>query len=111
MIVIQVLIPVLTLIGLWLLGDKKRIAFMIFNACQLLIIYSAITTKSWGILAMSIIYIVFNIINFIKWRKPITAIPIKPSKSVFPPELERKLTENEKYLYLLRKDKNGNRSF
>ena len=94
--IIQILIPVLTIIGLWLLGEKKRIAFIVFNVCQVLIIYSVIITKSWGILAMSIIYFIFNIWNYIKWgKKPVPVIPEEPVP------VNRTLTENEKYLYSL----------
>lgn len=57
-----------TVIGLWLLGEKDRNGFMIFNVsllCQLYIFYKQ---NNWFLFAQMIILIIFNTINFSKWK-------------------------------------------
>ena len=56
-----------TLTGLYLLGEKKAMGFIIFTlslACQLYIFY---TQQNWFLCFQMVVLIVFNIVNYRKW--------------------------------------------
>lgn len=60
---------VTTLIGLWLLGEKKASGFIVFTislACQLYIFYFQ---KNWFLVVQMIVLILFNIYNYRKWMR------------------------------------------
>ena len=68
-IILSIISLVTTLIGLWLLGEKKQSGFLIFTVsllCQLYIFY---TQKNWFLVCQMIVLIIFNIYNFNKWGK------------------------------------------
>jgi hypothetical protein len=58
-----------TLIGLYLLGEKKANGFLIFTlslACQLYIFY---TQQNWFLCFQMLVLIGFNIVNYTKWSR------------------------------------------
>ena len=58
-----------TLIGLYLLGEKKAMGFIIFTlslSCQLYIFY---TQQNWFLVVQMLVLIGFNIFNYRKWSK------------------------------------------
>jgi hypothetical protein len=64
---LEIISLITTLIGLYLLGEKKASGFLIFTAslsCQLYIFY---TKEFWFLFFQMIVLIVFNIYNYKKW--------------------------------------------
>jgi len=57
----------LTVVGLYLLGEKVAIGFLIFSAsvfCQFIIFYKE---KKWFLVIQMLILFVFNTMNYFKW--------------------------------------------
>jgi hypothetical protein len=66
-LILSILSLITTLIGLYLLGEKKASGFLIFTAslaCQMYIFYSQ---KNWFLFFQMIVLITFNVINYRKW--------------------------------------------
>ena len=53
----------------WMLGNKNRIAFILFNLANLFWIWVALEHKIYGLLIVVIPAILINIRNWIKWSK------------------------------------------
>ncbi len=56
-----------TIIGLYLLGEKKASGFLVFTAslaCQMYIFHSQ---KNWFLFFQMIVLITFNVVNYRKW--------------------------------------------
>lgn len=69
LIILSSISLLLVIIGLYLLGEKKKSAFIVFIIgllCQLYIFYN---NYQWFLLIQSIIFIIFNLINYRKWNK------------------------------------------
>ena len=65
--VVSVVSLITTIIGLWLLGEKKASGFIVFTlslSCQLYIFY---VQKNWFLVFQMIVLIVFNAYNYFKW--------------------------------------------
>jgi len=68
-LILSIVSLITTLIGLYLLGEKKANGFLIFTislACQMFIFYSQ---RNWFLFFQMIVLIVFNIVNYYKWVK------------------------------------------
>lgn len=64
---LQIISLLTTLIGLWLLGEKKASGFIIFTislACQFGIF---LVEEKWFLVVQMIVLILFNIYNYQKW--------------------------------------------
>ena len=61
----------LELSGVWKVGNKKKIGFILACLCNLtwMIVALITTPKLFGLLALVIILFFLNIRNYIKWRK------------------------------------------
>ena len=67
LVLLQIVSLVTTLIGLWLLGEKKASGFIVFTislACQFGLFY---IEKKWFLVVQMIVLILFNIYNYQKW--------------------------------------------
>lgn len=64
----DVIAGILELLGCWLVGNKKRICFILFILCGLCWIYVAFDKQVYGLLLISIPNLVINIRNWFKWR-------------------------------------------
>ncbi len=56
-----------TIVGLYLLGEKKALGFLVFTVslgCQLYIFYKG---ENWFLVVQMIILILFNMYNYRKW--------------------------------------------
>lgn len=58
-----------TLIGLYLLGEKKEIGFLVFTVSLLCQMYIFYIQSNWFLVFQMIILIIFNILNYKKWKK------------------------------------------
>ena len=58
---------VLTVIGLYLLGEKIAIGFLIFSASVLLQFIIFYKEKKWFLVVQMAILFVFNTLNYFKW--------------------------------------------
>jgi len=69
--ILQVLAIALTMISLIMLGNKNRKAFILFVITNLLVIYLTLQAKPlvWSTIGVNIVFIAFNIRNFVKWGK------------------------------------------
>ena len=66
-LILSIISLITTLIGLYLLGEKKALGFLIFTAsltCQMYIFY---VEQKWFLVVQMIVLIVFNIVNYRKW--------------------------------------------
>ena len=69
MVVLEIASLITTIIGLYLLGEKDKNGFLVFDAsllCQMYIFY--IQGHIFLIIQMAVL-IFFNTINYIKWRR------------------------------------------
>lgn len=63
------ILSVLSLLSLWLLGNKNKLGFAVGVINQLLWIYYALLLKQYGLLVGVIAYTIVNIRNWVKWGK------------------------------------------
>jgi nicotinamide riboside transporter PnuC len=71
---LDILSFILILPSLYLLGEKKKLCFVIFSITNVLMSYVAIDKELYGLLGMNIVYFIFNIVNWIKWNKDEQAV-------------------------------------
>ena len=65
----DILAGILELIGIWKVGDKKKIAFVFYTFANLIWIYVAFHAHVYGLLLVVIPAIVMNIRNWLKWSR------------------------------------------
>ncbi len=70
---VSIISLVTTLIGLYLLGEKKALGFVIFTislSCQAYIFYvpDHRDGPNWFLIFQMVVLIVFNLINYRKWN-------------------------------------------
>ena len=63
-----------TLIGLYLLGEKKSLGFVVFTAslaCQMYIFYVPTHRDgpNWFLMVQMAVLIIFNLVNYRKWER------------------------------------------
>lgn len=58
-----------TLIGLYLLGEKKSLGFVVFTGSLLCQMYIFYTQENWFLCVQMLVLIVFNLINYRKWER------------------------------------------
>ena len=66
-LILSILSLITTLIGLYLLGEKKASGFLIFTGslmCQMYIFYSQ---SNWFLFFQMVVLIIFNVVNYRKW--------------------------------------------
>jgi hypothetical protein len=66
-LILSIISLITTLIGLYLLGEKKASGFLIFTAslsCQLYIFFAQ---NNWFLVFQMVVLIIFNIVNYRKW--------------------------------------------
>lgn len=56
-------------IGLWRLRVKDRNAFIIFTVSNVIWFSYGLEVGSYPMLGMNIVYVFFNVLGYIKWRK------------------------------------------
>ena len=67
--VLQWLCLIFSMITLWLIGDKKKIAFPIGIVCNIFWVWYFILTKSYIVMFTSFMYIVMYIRGWINWSR------------------------------------------
>lgn len=68
-LILTIISLITTLVGLYLLGEKKPSGFMVFTlslACQLYI-FSA--EQKWFLVVQMVVLIIFNAFNYFKWKR------------------------------------------
>ena len=75
-LIFSIISLITTLIGLYLLGEKKSSGFIIFTislACQMYIFYNpnpdGCKGPNWLLIIQMVVLIAFNIRNYYKWGK------------------------------------------
>lgn len=66
-LILSIISLLTTILGLWLLGEKKASGFLIFTislGCQLYIFY---TQNNMFLVAQMVVLIAFNVFNYRKW--------------------------------------------
>ena len=69
-LIFSIISLVTTLVGLYLLGEKKASGFIIFTvslASQMYIFYNQKDGPIWFLIFQMIVLIVFNVYNYKKW--------------------------------------------
>ena len=69
--ILSILSLVTTVIGLWLLGEKRANGFLWFTGSLLCQMYIFYTQENWFLVVQMIVLIIFNVFNFIKWTRGI----------------------------------------
>ena len=59
----------ITLTGMWLTGKKLWYGWVICLCAQVLWFVWALSYRSWGLLALTVIFAVIHVKNAIAWRK------------------------------------------
>lgn len=62
------LIPCIQFPALYLLGNKKKVCFIMFSMGNVLWIIVSVIDRRWGAVLSLCVYTIFNIRNYIKWR-------------------------------------------
>lgn len=57
------------LIAIWLVGNKNKFAFILYNLANFVWIYVAIDKKIYGLLLVVLPAIIINIRNYVRWSK------------------------------------------
>jgi len=77
-LILSIISLITTLIGLWLLGEKKPSGFIVFTtslACQAYIFYYQYDcgehNPNWFLIIQMLVLIAFNIYNYRKWIRGI----------------------------------------
>jgi len=68
-IILSIISLITTIIGLYLLGEKNELGFIIFTislSCQMYIFY---IEKNWFLVIQMIVLIGFNMYNYRKWKR------------------------------------------
>lgn len=75
-LIFSILSLLTTIVGLYLLGEKKAFGFLLFTAslsCQMYIFYynydCGVHKPNWFLVIQMIVLILFNLRNFRKWTK------------------------------------------
>lgn len=75
-LIFSVVSLITTLVGLWLLGEKKASGFVVFTlslSCQVYIFYfqydCGVHKPNWFLIIQMLVLISFNIFNYKKWGK------------------------------------------
>ncbi len=67
--ILSIVSLITTIIGLWLLGNKDKNGFLIFNVslnCQIIIFYMQ---DNWFLVIQMVVLIAFNTYNYLKWKR------------------------------------------
>jgi len=77
-LILSIISLITTLIGLYLLGEKKASGFLIFTVslmCQMYIFYfpnpEACKGPNWFLVFQMVVLIIFNVVNYRKWIRGI----------------------------------------
>lgn len=65
--ILPLMLSVLTVLGMWLIGNKNRLGWVVGLINQVLWISFAILFKAWGLLPLSLVLIVVYVRNLHKW--------------------------------------------
>jgi hypothetical protein len=63
------ILSIVSMVMLWMMGNKNKYAPFIGIIAQVLWIYYAISLKQYGLLVGTIGYLVIHIRNAVKWQK------------------------------------------
>lgn len=69
MIYLQYFLSILTLVSLWLMGNKSKWGPIVGVIGQIFWVWYVINTEQWGLLPGVIAYTVVNVRNYLKWKK------------------------------------------
>jgi len=58
----------LTILAMWLVGIPRKIAFVVFTISQVIQIYIFFEKNQGFLILTMIILIVFNVINYFRWK-------------------------------------------
>lgn len=65
--VLEAVSLVTTIIGLYFIGEKDAIGFLVFDVSLCCQIYIFCKNKNWFLVCQMIVLILFNTYNYIKW--------------------------------------------
>lgn len=65
--VLEIISLITTLIGLYLIGEKLPLGFMVFNISLLCQAYIFFKGSKWFLLIQMFVLIAFNLFNYMKW--------------------------------------------
>jgi len=73
---IDIFVFTLSVPALWLMGRKKKFCFIIFTVVNFLMMAICLGSDPilWGVMGIQVIYVGFNIRNFILWKKSEEAV-------------------------------------
>lgn len=69
MVILNILCPILAVLGMYLMGKQNKIGFVVFIVVDLSSIYISILTEQYGILLMGVLYVITEVYAYYKWHK------------------------------------------
>ncbi len=67
--ILSYVLSALSLLSLWLVGNKNKLGFVVGLINQVLWVVYAVSLKQWGLLGGVVAYTFINIRNLVKWNK------------------------------------------
>ena len=71
LVVVNILIPLLSLIGILCLAHKYKTGFVIFLVVEFCMMYIGYTSMQYGIIAQAIVYFFSNIYAYWQWSREV----------------------------------------
>jgi len=68
-LICSILSLITTVIGLYLLGEKKASGFLVFTGSLIFQLYIFYNQSNWFLVFQMVVLIIFNVVNYRKWRK------------------------------------------
>lgn len=65
--ILPVMLSVFTIIGMWLIGNKNKLGWVVGLLNQSLWVTFAVIFKAWGLLPLTVVLIVVYTRNLYKW--------------------------------------------
>lgn len=65
--ILEIISLITTVVGLYMLGEKDPLGFLIFDVSLSCQIYIFAKHKNWFLICQMIVLIVFNTYNYFKW--------------------------------------------
>jgi hypothetical protein len=66
-LVLSVISLITTMIGLYLLGEKSAVGFLVFTISLVCQVHIFAKQNNWFLVIQMIVLIIFNIFNYLKW--------------------------------------------
>lgn len=67
MILINIILVISAIIGMWLVAHHNRLGFIVFFITEICYVILGVSTGQFGLIATAGIYLTMNVYSWIKW--------------------------------------------